>query len=60
MNRYDITDVNDYVDAQIYTWLKETLTEDQYTIVNLGFLIDHYYVKFNDPAAETMYLLVWS
>jgi hypothetical protein len=59
MARYDITNVNDHLDESRASWLRQHLSRDQYTIVNDGFLIDAYYLSFNDPRAETLYLLRW-
>jgi hypothetical protein len=58
--RYDITDVFDRVDPKRYSWLKDNLKEDQYKIVDDGFLISSYNLYFTDPIAETFYLLVWN
>jgi hypothetical protein len=58
--KYDITDAFDRVDARIYAWLKNNLKEDQYKIVDDGFLISSYNLYFTDPSAETFYLLVWN
>lgn len=57
--RYDITDVFDRIDKEIYQWLKDTLNEDQYTIFEDGFLISSYNVLFTDPIAEMMFVLRW-
>lgn len=57
--RYDITDIFDRIELERYNWLKETLNEDQYTIMDDGFLISSYNVTFNDPIAEMMYVLRW-
>lgn len=59
MRRYDITDSNDCLDVVRADWLRAHLSDDQYTIVNSGFLIDAYYLSFADPRAETLYLLRW-
>ena len=59
MKRYDITDIFDRVDLERYRWLKDTLKEEQYKIVEDGFLISSYNVVFPDPAAETLYVLRW-
>ena len=58
--RYDITDAYDQLDEERAQWLRTVFQQDQYQIVNNGFLIDSYEVKFLDPRAETMYLLRWS
>ena len=57
--RYDITDIFDRIELERYNWLKETLNEDQYTIMDDGFLISSYTVTFTDPIAEMMYVLRW-
>lgn len=60
MTKYDITDITDRLDDEKYEWLKQSLTQSQYTIRNEGFLIDAYYVYFQDPLAETLYVLRWA
>lgn len=60
MSRYDITTVGDTLNQEIADWLRSSLTKDQYSITNDGFLIDFYYVTFMDPAAEMLYLLRWT
>ena len=59
MKKYDITDHRDMVDDHKWEWLTTILKKDQYSITNDGYLIDAYYVTFNDPSAETLYLLRW-
>lgn len=59
MKRYDVTTVDDRLDSEKADWLRTCLSKDQYRITNDGFLIDNYTVTFNDPAAETLYLLRW-
>lgn len=60
MKRYDITDVFDRIDREKLNWLKSTLKEDQYQIVDDGFLISSYNVRFSDPNAELFYILRWA
>lgn len=59
MKRYDITDSNDRIRPELHDWLVATLPKDHYIITNDGYFIDAYYVKFNNPAAETLFVLKW-
>ena len=58
--KYDITDVWDRIDKERLDWLKTTLKEGQYNIIDDGFLISSYTLSFTDPGAETLYVLRWS
>jgi len=58
--RYDITDIFDRVDLEKYKWLLTHLKDDQYRIVDDGYLISSYNLYFTDSSAETFYLLVWN
>lgn len=60
MRRYDLTTVDDTLDPVRAQWLREHFNRDQYTIENVGFLIDSYELRFVDPLAETLYLLRWA
>lgn len=58
--KYDISGKFDLVDQEKYAWLKKNLSGDQFVISDDGFLISSYKVSFTDPAAELMYVLMWS
>lgn len=58
-NRYNITDINDQVNVEIMSWLRNNLTQEQYEVIDDGFLISSYNLYFNDERAEILYLLRW-
>lgn len=43
-----------------YDWIKQTFDRDQYLIYSDGFIYNHHYVEFLDPAHATLYRLRWS
>jgi hypothetical protein len=54
-----ITDSRDLPCRERVDWLYNNLSRDQYQIVEEGFLIERYYVRFLDPRAELLFLLRW-
>ena len=45
--------------AKVY-WIQNNFRKDQYTIVDEGFLINDYYVKFAEDRYATLYRIHWS
>lgn len=40
-------------------WIRSNFTKDQYQIIDEGFLINDFYVKFTEERYGTLYLLQW-
>lgn len=40
-------------------WIRTNFNKDQYQIIDEGFLITDYYVKFTEERYGTLYLLQW-
>jgi hypothetical protein len=40
-------------------WIRTNFNKDQYQIIDEGFLINDYYVKFTEERYGTLYLLQW-
>lgn len=58
--RYNITDPKDYCIRQdIYEWLSNNISKDDYKIIDDGFWIGCYYLIFNSEKAEILFKLKW-
>jgi hypothetical protein len=41
-------------------WIRSTFSNEQYTIIDNGFLMNDYYVEFTDDSNATLYYLAWN
>ncbi len=58
-NRYDIGDDQFGIDDDIIKWCEQNLEKGKWKVGRDGFLIDTFYLVFDDPVDEARFILKW-